>query len=265
MTLVEVVVRSLVSFWTKGRPIERVAYRIGALLTISGVVHGLVLLIGGGSWTGPLSLRKPTTFGLSFGTTLINVTWVSSFLRLSDRARGLLLSAFSAACVAETALVSIQAWRGVPSHFNFETTLDGLVSRSLAAGGVVLVAVVVGMTATAFRSQPQLPPSVLLSIRIGLVVLVAAQVIGALMIATGVRLVFAGQPQVAYATGGFLKPAHAVTMHAILVLPLLSWLLSFADCAERQRVRIVWLAACVYLTLAAATLLESVFDRQPGL
>jgi hypothetical protein len=45
----------------------------------------------------------------------------------------------------------------------------------------------------------------------------------------------------------------------------LMWLLSFADCAERQSVRIVWLAACVYLTLAAATLLESVFDRQLGL
>ena len=36
---------------------------------------------------GPLSLRKPTTFGLSFGLTLITIAWVLSFLELRDRTR----------------------------------------------------------------------------------------------------------------------------------------------------------------------------------
>jgi hypothetical protein len=49
------------------------------------------------------------------------------------------------------------------------------------------------------------------------------------MIAKGMILVFAGDPEAAYATGGTLKPTHGVTMHGILVLPLVAWLSSFAD------------------------------------
>ena len=71
------------------------------------------------------------------------------------------------------------------------------------------------------------------------------------MIAKGMALVFAGHPQDAYATGGWLKPTHAVTMHAILVLPALARLLSFADWPERRRLRVVLAAAGVYVMLVA--------------
>ena len=103
---------------------------VGVLLLASGLVHLAILVMTGGTWIGPLSLRKPTTFGLSFGVTLITIAWVSSFLRLGDRARAILLGVFTIACVIETALVSLQAWRGVPSHFNTETTFDALVART---------------------------------------------------------------------------------------------------------------------------------------
>ena len=103
------------------KAVERAAYSAAVLLLVSGVIHLSVLLISGGTWEGPLSLRKPTTFGLSFGLTLVNVTWIASFLPLKDRSRTLLLGTFAAACVLETFLVSLQAWRGVPSHFNVET------------------------------------------------------------------------------------------------------------------------------------------------
>ena len=130
------VTSALVSFWSQGQRTERAAYVVGALLLISGLIHLAILLIGGGSWQGPLSFRKPTTFGLSFGLTLVTIVWVSSFLRLSNRARAMLLGVFTVACALETALVTLQAWRGVPSHFNMETTFDALVARTLAAGGV---------------------------------------------------------------------------------------------------------------------------------
>ena len=123
----------------------------------------------------------------------------------------------------QTGLVSLQAWRGVPSHFNFETTFDGLVARSLAAGGFVLVAIIAALLSVAFRSHPRLPTSLRIAIRIGFVTLFTSLVVGALMIAKGMVLVFRGNPQAAYATAGSLKPTHAVTMHAILVLPLLAW------------------------------------------
>ena len=246
------ITRSLWSFWQRGRKVERAGYLIGVLLLVSGLIHLAILTISGGTWMGPLSLRKPTTFGLSFGLTLITIAWASSFLRFRDRTRAVLLGIFTVACVIETALVSLQAWRGVPSHFNMETTFDGLVTRMLAAGGITLVVIIGVMTLASFRPNPTMSPSLRIAIRIGFATLFGSLVVGALMIAQGMALVFAGDPQAAYATGGTLRPTHAVTMHGILVLPLLAWLLSLTDWNERRRLRIVLLAAAGYVMFAGA-------------
>ena len=243
---------SLQSFWVNGRRIERAGYLVGALLLISGIAHLAILAVTGASWVGPLSLRKPATFGLSFGITLVTIVWVASFLPLAERTRTALLTIFSTASVVETALVSLQAWRGAPSHFNVETAFDAMVARALAVGGVALVAVIVGLTATAFRRNPAVPISIRRAIQVGFVALCVAMATGATMIVRGMMLVFAGNPAAAYATGGALKPTHAVTMHAILVLPLLAWLLSFADWSEDRKTRIVLAASTAYLVLATA-------------
>jgi hypothetical protein len=248
---------SLWSFWRRGRTLERAGYLVGALLLVSGGIHLAILFIGGYSWEGPLSLRKAATFGLSFGLTLISIVWVASFLQLGDRTRSVLLGAFTVTCVVETALVSLQAWRGVPSHFNVETTFDAAVARMLAAGGVVLVATIVILTVAAFRANPAVPVSLRTAIQIGFVALCGAVGVGALMIAKGMRLVFAGDPQSAYATGGMFKPTHAVTMHAILVLPMLAWLLSFANWSEQRRLGVVLLAAGGYIVVVAGVAMEN--------
>jgi hypothetical protein len=249
---------SLRSFWVSGRRIDRAGYLVGALLLISGIAHIAILTVTGGSWVGPLSLRKPATFGLSFGITLVTIVWVASFLPLAERTRIALLTIFTAASVVETALVSLQAWRGVPSHFNVETAFDAMVARALAVGGIALVVVIVGLTATAFRRNPAVPISLRRAIQMGFVALCVGMATGATMIARGMMLVFAGNPTAAYATGGALKPTHAVTMHAILVLPLLAWLLSFADWSERDRLRVVLLASAAYLALASVIAIRNI-------
>jgi len=255
---------SLWSFWRRGRKVERAGYVVGALLLVSGLIHFGILVIGGGSWEGPLSLRKAMTFGLSFGLTLITIVWAASLLRLSDRSRAALLGAFTVACTLETVLVSLQAWRGVPSHYNIETTFDALVARILAAGGVALIVIIAALTFAAFRGDPMVPISLQIAIRIGFVTVFISLVVGALMIAKGMLLVFGGDPQAAYATGGALKPTHAVTMHAILVLPVLAWLLSFANWTERRRLRVVLLGAAGYLVLAAVVAVENVVGLAPS-
>jgi hypothetical protein len=226
--------------------VERAAYAVGGVLILSGLIHLAVLLITGSSWEGPLSLRKPTTFGLSFGLTLINVTLIASFVSLSNRKRTLLLGVFAAACVLETVLVSMQAWRGVPSHFNLETPFDAAVAQTLAVGGFALVAVIAALTFSAFRDRRSLPPGLRQAIRAGLIALVGAQVAGAVMIGTGVRLVASGSPELAYATGGWLKPVHAVLMHGILVLPLLAWAISKTEWDEGSQARAVRAGIIVY-------------------
>jgi hypothetical protein len=254
---------ALAAMWRRSRRVEKVAYLIGCLLLASGVVHLGVLVLTHRSWAGPLSLRKAMSFGLSFGLTLITIVWVASWVRLGDRPRTALIGVFAFACVLETMLVTLQAWRSVPSHFNMETTFDALVARTLAAGGVVLVATIVTLTVAAFRANPSVPISLRVSIQVGFVILCASMIVGGLMIARGMVLVFSGEPQAAYATGGFLKPTHAVTMHAILVLPLLAWLLSFTDWTERRRLNLVLLAATGYVVLASAVAVGNVMGVAP--
>jgi hypothetical protein len=204
-----------------GRP-ERIAFGAGAALLISGVAHLVILFASGTSWFGPVSWRKPATFGLSFGLTLITVTWISSYLDLQKRSRAVLIAALTLASVWETALVTLQAWRHVPSHFNFETGFDAVVARALAAGGFLLVVTIVSLTIAAFRRRPKGPAMFVLAVRAGFLSLLGAQAVGAVMIAIGMRHIFSGDVQSAYATSAVLKWTHGILMHGILIAPALA-------------------------------------------
>lgn len=246
-----------------GRRAERVAYAVGAALFASGVVHAIVLIGTGGSWLGPLSMRKAVTFGLSFGLTLVSVAWATSFLTVRPRLRTTLLGAFTAASVAEVVLVSLQAWRGVPSHFNFETPFGNAVSMTLAAGGGVIILTVIGFTAAALVEPGAEAASMRLAVRAGLVVLLIALATGAVMIARGVVLARGGDPQAAYTSAGSLKPLHAVAMHAILVLPALAWVLQFTRWPETHRLRVVTTAVVADAVLTAVIGVESFTGVDP--
>jgi hypothetical protein len=246
------------------RPVERACYAIGALLILSGLFHLGVLLATGGTWAGPVSWRKPMTFGLSFGLTLMTIAWVASYLRLGRRSRLWLLGLFAGACVGEVALITVQAWRRVPSHFNMETPFDAAVARVLAGGGGVLVVVIALLTVASWRSTPDVTPSMRLAVRAGFLALDVALAVGVVMIVAGVTDVARGAQQAAYGVGATWKPAHAVTMHGVLVLPAMAWLLARAGArTERYRVRVVGLAVAGYALLCGVVVAESVAGIDP--
>lgn len=225
---------------------------MAGLLFASGLVHLGVLVFSGGTWIGPVSFRKPTTFGVSFGLTVGAAVWASAFLRISIRLRTILLGVLMAASIVEVSLITVQAWRRVPSHFNFETPFDSTISMTLAGGGFVLIAVIVGFTLAAFRTV--YTPSMQLALRFGFSALVVALGVGAAMIATGVIQVRTGHPDLAYTTAGALKPAHAVPMHAILIMPGLSWLMGRTSWTERRQLTIMRSVAVAYGALIVGTI-----------
>src|SRR5690348_87762 len=165
-------VTDLRRYWDDGRTIERACYAIAALMIASGLFHLVVYAVDGGPWEGPVSWRKPVTFGLSFGIVLASVAWVATFVRLPARTRNWVLGSFAAASVAEVGLVTLQRWRGVPSHFNDETSVDALVTRVLAIGGGVIIATIVWLTVAALRANPDTAPSMRLAVRVGLVTMI---------------------------------------------------------------------------------------------
>jgi hypothetical protein len=243
--------------WTRGRRIERICFALGAALIGAGIFHLAVFAVDGGPWYGPVSWRKPFTFGLSFGLTLITVAWVASYLRIGERLRVILLGVFAADCFVEVGGITLQAWRRVPSHVDMETPFDTAVSMTLAVGGGVLIVILGTLAVAAFRANPDLAPSMRLALRAGFATLVIGLVTGAAMIARGVTLVSTGHQQQAYDAVGFLKAVHGVSLHGVLVLPALAWLLSFTGWDESRRTRAVAIAVAGYGLAIAAALVYS--------
>ncbi|MEU0414209.1 hypothetical protein ABZ307_41435 [Streptomyces griseorubiginosus] len=233
------------------RRVERLCHATGLLLVLSGLTHLVVFAVAGGPWDGPVSWRKPVTFGLSFGVTLIAVTWVTSYLRLGTRTRAVLLAVFAADCVVEVGGITLQAWRGVPSHLDMETPFDTAVSMTLAVGGGVLVLVLTAFAVASFRHRPSGPAGMDLAVRSGFAILLVALASGAAMIARGVVLTRTGHQEAAYHSTAPLKPLHGVSLHAVLVLPALAWLLSRTPWSETLRRRILYAAIGCYVTACA--------------
>jgi hypothetical protein len=228
------------------RPVERLCAVTGLVLVLSGLAHLVVFAVDGGPWNGPVSWRKPVTFGLSFGVTLLAVAWVTSYLRVGARLRTVLLAVFAVDCVVEVGGITLQAWRRVPSHLDMETPFDTAVSMTLAVGGAVLVVLLSVFAVASFRHRPSAPAGMPLALRSGFAILLVALASGAAMIARGVLLTRTGHQEAAYHSTAPLKPLHGVSLHAVLVLPALAWLLARTPWREPVRRRILTAAVVGY-------------------
>ncbi len=183
---------------------ERLCVATGVFLCLSGLVHLVVFLVDGGPGTDPSPGAKPVTFGLSFGLTLIAVTWVTSYLRIGARRRAALLVVFAADCVVEVAGITLQAWRRVPSHLNTETPFDTAVAMTLAVGRRPGRRPL-GVRRRGVPAPSRRPPGMALALRSGFAILMVALLSGAAMIARGVVLSRTGHQQAAYDSTASLK------------------------------------------------------------
>lgn len=198
----------------------------GILLCLGGAAHGLMLGLSGGEWEGPLSWRKPMLFGLSGGVTALSLGWVlswwqaSAFRRWNDR-----LLAWS--LTLEVALISMQTWRGVASHFNRATPFDSGVYNAMGLLIYLATALVAILLVQSFRDPRlarEVPADYLLSIRGGLFLLVVSCVLGIVAIVLGEQNLTQGLPPETYGKAGVLKFPHGVALHALQLLPVAAWL-----------------------------------------
>jgi hypothetical protein len=245
-------------WWADARGYQRLAYVVGAGLIAVGLAHAAIWAVAGGSASGALSWRKPTTFGISFGLTTVTLGWVATYLPVRPAigwtAAGLLCAATS----YEVAWVVVQHARGVPAHFNDTTPLD---ERLFIAGAVMVaiaILVIAAMTLAAIVHTTA-PPPMALAIRAGLVGLLAAQATGMWMLLHGLALLDADadpllQSMSTVGAAGSMKFAHAVPMHAIQVLAALAWLLSRSGRSQRRQAQLVALAVVGYGGLVGVAL-----------
>ncbi len=240
---------------------------VGLLMAASAAFHTVVFLHSGTAWEGPVSWRKPITFGLSLALTAFTLALVESRLRLRPVVSWFLLGALSAAFVLEDFLVTLQAWRGVPSHFNTAAPFDAMVFSAMGATVTVIVVVIVSLAILSFTSAKTGAPALTLAIRAGMMLLVAGQVLGVAIIAVGETAALAGNEAAVFGpegvvvgAAGVLKSPHGIALHAIQIVPLLGWLVQRISWSDARRRRAVGSAAAGY----ALVLAVSVFQAYTG-
>jgi hypothetical protein len=256
---------SLLGYWRQARPWQRLGYLVGAALILVGLAHLLAWLFVGGAWAGPVSFRKPTTFGISFGLTTVTMAWVAGQLRISDRTGWLLMVPLVLADTSEVVWVSVQRWRGVAAHFNDDTALDNLLFVVMGGVAVGVAATVILVVAVLSFTHMRAAPSMALAIRAGLLILLVAQVVGGWMIQHGLGLADQGATDglTTFGAAGVMKVPHAVAIHGIQVLPALAWLLSFAALPEQRRVGLVRVAVGGYVALVVVSVLQTASGVAP--
>lgn len=217
-------------------------YAVGLLLVASGLVHIVVWISQGGSWEGDVSWRKPILFGLSAGATMLSLGWLVGKIR-ARRGDDWLFGAFSTAMFAEVALITMQQWRGVASHFNRDTPFDTSVLYGIE--GLILFATVViaELTRRSFlQLENNTPLDMRLAIRSGMALLLLACLLGFALVAHGNRQIADGLAPGIYGDRGVTKFPHGVPLHAIQLLPFVAWFWRVCGVTERQRFRSVALA-----------------------
>lgn len=196
---------------------------IGAALFSSGIIHLTLLWATEGEWSGPISLRKPALFGISAGLTVWSIAWVLSQCepRPDDHR---VASILSASLLLEVGLITLQQWRGVPSHFNRATAFDATV-ESMMLGLILLVTA--GIAWLCSRSRHLLPmlESRAIAIRVGLWLLLVSCGLGMAVTLAGEVNLANNRPPEIWGAAGVLKYPHGAALHAIQTLPLLSILL----------------------------------------
>ena len=257
--------RTLASALSLHKPASRGLRTAGIVLLVSAAVHILVLLASGAQWAGPVSLRKPITFGLSMGLLLWTVGWVIDQLRTRPRLDKILGRALAASGLLEVALITVQAWRGVPSHFNYSTVGDLVVFVFM---GISIAVLSVGLLVTTVWVfvEPPANPTVRLAVRAGMLVMLTGLGIGQWMIELGNDFYeqFDRVPdQMVSGEAGVPTFPHAMAFHGIQLFLGAALVSGLAGLAARSAQRAVRLVVAGYSVLVLWSIVQAATGAAP--
>jgi hypothetical protein len=247
---------------------------LAMLVALAGTLIGLLadprVITGAPAWL------KPAKFAISISIYSFTLLWLLSFVQGHARLVRLVANVTALAFIVEMILIVTQVVRGTTSHFNVATPLDTAIFSTM--GLFIVVAWVMSLLAALLLIRQSLPDCAYAwALRLGLLLSLVGAAIGILMImpteaqlaaavagrglpisgahSVGVPDGGSGLPLVGWSTtGGDLRVAHFVGLHALQMLPLAGWLLSRSRARQlgaRYRLALVWTAGLSYLGLIA--------------
>ncbi|MHA6781431.1 hypothetical protein ACVGOW_10610 [Pseudonocardia saturnea] len=225
-------------------------YRFAVAMAGLSAVLAVLVLVDQRELMGAVVWVKPLKFAISFVAYAGVLAWMLGQLREPAlRRTGWVIVAASA---IEMAIITVQAGRGVRSHFNEDTAGDEILFGIMGATIAVLYLATIAI-ALRFLREPGRDRAAGTAVRLGLLVGLVGLSVGWVMVAVGAHAVGVpdGGPGLAFVgwstTGGDLRIGHFVGMHALQALPLLAAALAATGrFTESERVRIITVAGAAY-------------------
>ena len=239
------------------------------LLALAGLVFDPRIISGAPAWL------KPAKFAVSIGIYSFTFIWMLGFVqgRRARRLAGWAATLTAVGFMVEIVIIAVQAMRGVASHFNVATPLDGALFSIMGAFVVLLWAA--GLVLALVLVMQRLPHrDFAWALRLGMFITLVGAGIGFIMTmptaaqqeawAAGAPATIAGAHAVGApddapgmpvtgwsTTGGDLRVGHFVGLHAMQVMPWIGWmLLRRRDrLSSTQRLGLVFSAGFGYLSL----------------
>lgn len=256
--------------WSFSRPLTFVG--VAMLATLAATTGGILLdprvITGAPAWL------KPAKFAVSISIYCFTLLWLLTFVGGKPRLVGLVAWTTAIALFVEEVIIVGQVARGTTSHFNVATPLDAALFNTMAVF-VVLVWAMNLLTIVLLLLQRLPDRAFAWSLRLGLIVSFVGMAVAFLMTsptpeqlaaseagetllvsgahAVGVNDGGPGLPITGWSTtGGDLRVAHFVGLHALQVLPLFGWLVSAFGAGRLGtggRLGLVLISGLTYLAL----------------
>lgn len=232
---------------------NRALLAAGSFLILLGVLHLPIQFIAPRDWESSIGWRKPILFGISTGITLVSLAWVVSVVK--KRSAEFAASILSVLAAAEVLIITVQTWRGVPAHFNNGSTVDRFLSYSIDAMLIFITLSIFYLTYFALKASITVPNDKwLLSLRLGMIYLSLACVLGFATAAYGIYMTQTGGNPEQIAPRGVPKFIHGMPLHALQILPIWAFVLQkLKPKAVDEKYSLWWLSHSIGLaTIYAA-------------
>ncbi|MCH6257054.1 hypothetical protein MLD52_10885 [Puniceicoccaceae bacterium K14] len=246
-----------VRYWTRLPAFQRIAYASGFVIMLTGIAHLMAFpLINDATWSGPTGFRKSIVFGLSGGFTLVTLSWLLSYFPAKPKLHTSMMVGMSATMIIEIIIIDLQRHRGVYSHFNMATPLDSVL-WSIMGISILSFALLATIQTILSFGKLKASPAMKIAIRLSMLVFFLSQISGQLIVIHGLSVVFQeGQfiyeniaKSTTFGEGGNLKLPHALSLHAIQVIPLLGLTLNRIELKNTPSKLLIWINAVGFLGL----------------
>jgi hypothetical protein len=214
--------------------------------------------------TGTAAWLKPAKFAISIAVYAFTLAWIFTYLDGWTRMKRWVGWTTAIVFLVEVAIIDVQAARGVTSHFNVGTALDGMLFSVMGAAILLVWLASIVVTVAAFRHRFA-DAAIGWAFRLGLLITVFGAATGGLMTrptsaqldaARTAPMTVAGAHTVGAPDGGpglpgtgwsrehgDLRVPHFLGLHGMQFVPLMAWLLRGVRSDRRRRLVIAGAAS----------------------